>query len=106
MNNYILKHRKPILCDDIIKAVKWLECRRTIRKTYITDDLFVSTVFLVFDHRWGEGSPILFETMIFGLDNDYQTRCCTHRQALKMHKNAVLFAKGYIKGLFHNPNNR
>jgi hypothetical protein len=26
----------------------------------------VSTVFLGLDHRWGDGPPLLFETMVFG----------------------------------------
>lgn len=29
-------------------------------------DVKVSTVWLGLDHRWGEGPPLIFETMIFG----------------------------------------
>lgn len=29
-------------------------------------DVTVSTVYLGLDHRWGDGPPLIFETMIFG----------------------------------------
>jgi hypothetical protein len=50
----------------------------------------ISTVFLGLDHgfSFGKGSPpVLFETMIFGgpLDQQYQDRCCTWKQAKEMH---------------------
>lgn len=47
----------------------------------------VSTVFLGLDHRFGgAGSPVLYETMIFGgpLDSE-QHRYCTRAQALEGH---------------------
>lgn len=49
---------------------------------------WVSTVFLGLDHNhWGEGAPLLFETMIFDLDGktDHQTRCSTWKEAEAMH---------------------
>jgi len=56
----------------------------------------VSTVFLGLDHGHGyTGRPLLFETMIFGngeLDN-YQTRCSTWDEAVKMHQEAIELAK-------------
>ena len=47
----------------------------------------ISTVFLGLDHRFGEGPPILFETMVFGgpLDQE-QERCSTWEEAEAMHK--------------------
>ena len=99
---YILVNRKPILCDDFMVWGRWFEkarCTgRRVRQTYI-NDIRVSTVFLGLDHGWGEGEPILFETMIFGIlrkgvdEQLYQERCCTHRQALDMHWEAVDYAK-------------
>jgi len=107
-SNYILKHRKPVPCADLFKWAKAFEVRRSrrIRVTYL-DKVKISTVFLCLDHGW-DGIPMLFETMIFGLpdtddDFEFQTRCTTHRQALKMHKNAVLFAKGYLLGWKNQP---
>ena len=105
---YILIHRKPVPCDDLLKWGKWFEKRhvRKVRTTYL-GSVQISTIFLGLDHGWN-GIPMLFETMIFGLpdtdgDFDYQIRCTTHRQALKMHKNAVLFAKGYLLGWKDRP---
>lgn len=49
----------------------------------------VSTVFLGLDHNWGDGPPILFETMVFSNDVDYdqyQYRYCTWDEAEKGHK--------------------
>lgn len=37
---------------------------RTVRESFI-GDVRVSTVFLGLDHQYGDGPPILFETMIF-----------------------------------------
>jgi len=55
-------------------------------------EVAVSTAFLGLDHnRLGRGTPILFETMIFGADGDslHQNRCSTWEQAEAMHAEAV-----------------
>jgi len=106
ISQYILKYRKPIPCDDPLKWGKWFEQRhiRKVRTTYL-GPVRISTVFMGLDHGWN-GIPMLFETMIFDLpdfDEDYQTRCTTHRQALTMHKNAIMFAKGYLLGFKDRP---
>ena len=55
----------------------------------------ISTVFLGLDHSWGDGPPLLFETMIFGGKHDgYKTRCSTWAEALEMHKKACLIVLG------------
>lgn len=82
--------------------------------------LFISTVFLGLDHNFarlfdgGPHVPILFETMIFGFDDDdrYMTRCATWEQAEAMHRQAVLIAEimveraatslGEFRDLFEN----
>jgi hypothetical protein len=38
---------------------------RTVAKTVIGPG-HVSTVFLAMDHQWGEGLPLLFETVVLG----------------------------------------
>ena len=46
----------------------------------------VSTVFLGINHRFGEGPPLLFETMVFGGPMDqYCLRCSTYDEALIQH---------------------
>lgn len=55
------------------------------------DGIRISTVFLSLDHGFSGGTPILFETMIFGdipLDN-YQWRYCTYKEAVMGHYEAV-----------------
>ena len=61
----------------------------------VIDGVVVSTVFMGLDHQFGEGPPILFETMIFGgtLD-DYQERYATWEQAEAGHKRAIELVKG------------
>lgn len=60
-------------------------------------EIQISTVFLGIDHRfWGEGPPIVFETMIFGggkgIDG-YTDRCSTWDEAVVMHARAVELVK-------------
>ena len=71
--------------------------KRRVRQTFIGKTR-ISTVFLALDHSFNDkDQPILFETMIFSdRDSDYQTRCSTWRQALKMHWDAVKEVKGEI----------
>lgn len=53
----------------------------------------ISTVFLGFDHGFGQGLPILFETMIFGGPYDqWQRRYCTWDEAEAGHRHAVALA--------------
>ncbi len=53
-------------------------------------EVLVSTVFLGLNHRYGEGVPVLFETMIFGGEHDqYQDRYCTYDEAEAGHKKAL-----------------
>lgn len=50
----------------------------------------VSTVFLGLDHSFGDGPPILFETMVFyGDSGDYTERYATWDEAVKGHVEIV-----------------
>lgn len=50
----------------------------------------VSTVWLGLNHNWGDGPPLIFETMIFGGEHDEdQWRYSTERDARKGHEAAV-----------------
>lgn len=71
----------PVAEPDLMKWAKWYE-QRDVRR--VADERFdaagiemrVSTVFLGIDHSFGDGPPVLWETMIFGgpLDQE-QDRC-------------------------------
>lgn len=57
-------------------------------------DVTVSTVWLGLDHRFGEGPPLIFETMVFGgPDSDWQDRYTTKEQALAGHERVVAAVK-------------
>ena len=50
----------------------------------------VSTVFLGIDHNFGEGKPLLFETMVFGGKLDEETeRYSTWEEAVEGHNHMV-----------------
>lgn len=54
-------------------------------------DVLVSTIFLGLDHNfWGDGPPLLFETMILGGRHDrHQVRCSTYDEAERNHELAM-----------------
>ncbi len=88
--NYILEGKEIVECNDILKWGKWFQdADRHVAKTE-KDDIRVSTVFLGIDHSFGEGKPLLFETMIFGGKHDEeQWRYSTWEEAEKGHVEAV-----------------
>lgn len=57
-------------------------------------DVRVSTVFLVIDHSFGEGPPVLWETMVFGgLWDEYQWRYTSRQAAEEGHSRIVATLK-------------
>lgn len=53
-------------------------------------DAFISTVFLGLDHQYGEGPPLIFETLISGGKHDQDMwRYSTWDEAVAGHKAAV-----------------
>ena len=90
LGTYILDGKIQIRCDDMVVWGEFLkQPARVVGKTTV-GERDVSTVFLGIDHQWGDGPPILFETMIFP-ECEYQTRCSTWEEAEEMHKRAVDF---------------
>lgn len=72
--NYILENGKPKAIADIMEWATWFEAasksgERVVEKTEV-GGYEVSTVFLGIDHQFGDGPPLLFETMVFGGDLD------------------------------------
>lgn len=58
-------------------------------------DVWVSTVWLGLNHQYGDGPPLIFETMIFGGENDgEQWRYATEEEAEAGHAAAVVLAFG------------
>lgn len=93
-DKYILEGKKPVKAD-LTTWAKWFEAGNDNRRVASTakGHVLVSTVFLGLDHQWGDGPPMIFETMIFGGEHDqYQERCSTWEEAEAMHKKACELA--------------
>jgi hypothetical protein len=89
---YILDGHTPVEATSLLEWAEWTEKNREARRVAIDmiDNVKVSTVFLGLDHNWGDGPPILFETMIFGGPSDgFQDRCSTWEEAEAMHLKAI-----------------
>ena len=91
---YILDGKTPVPCFDITKWGSQSNGDKIVGKDQF-GDVSVSTVFLGMDHSFNGGTPVLFETMIFGGEYDqYQERYCTWDEAERGHKIACeLFNK-------------
>jgi hypothetical protein len=90
--NYILKDGVPIRTPDILTWGRWYESadeERRVARDEI-DGVLVSTVFLGLDHSFDMGGPpVLWETMIFGLDEEYCERYTSREDAEAGHAQAV-----------------
>ncbi len=98
---YILdENLEPVVVDDALRWGEWFQnADRHLAKTTI-EGIDVSTVFLGLNHDFmGEGSPILWETMIFDTENqeplfdEYQERYASFDEARAGHERAVAFVK-------------
>lgn len=68
---------------------------RRVAFTQVTKDVSVSTVHLVMDHAWGGGRPLIFETMVFGGEDDtWCARYATEPQASTGHEAVVAWQRG------------
>lgn len=93
---YLSDTGEPIRCQSLDDVL--LRCHPSMdrfRRRFTIPLLLghcASTVFLGLDHshRWGEGEPVLFETMIFGGRlNDWQARYPSWAQARRGHRYAI-----------------
>jgi hypothetical protein len=76
-DKYILENGAPKPTDDILEWARWFERsgseRIVARETQ--GEVTVSTVFLGLDHNFSmTGSPLLYETMVFGGEHDSEMR--------------------------------
>ncbi len=80
---------RPQPTDDLMEWARWFEeigDKRVVARTELADEVVVSTVFLGMDHQWGDGPPLLFETMVFGGRwDESQWRWPTRESALAAH---------------------
>lgn len=95
------KNHRPVPCPSLMKWGRWLEAQwnRRVDDTILPNGYRVSTIFLGLDHSFGEGPPLIFESMTFpGYD---QERYSTWEQAAAGHLAMCIEAseKPAIKGL-------
>ena len=91
--HYILDGKTPIAIDDILSWARYVGSATHHVALTKHGDIRVSTVFLGLDHSYGDGPPLLFETMIFGGPHDeYQERYSTWDEAEEGHKRACALA--------------
>ncbi len=91
---YILNDDKTVSgTNDVDSWSKHLEGKgRFIKQETINKSIWISTVFLGIDHSWGNGPPILFETMVFKdpcMDSVTQERYYTYEEAIEGHNRIV-----------------
>jgi len=89
--HYILRGKEPVPASDTLEWGRWFENKDNRRVAFdkVEDEAEVSTVFVGLDHGFG-GTPLLFETMVFGgkLDGE-QDRYSTWEEAEAGHKAIV-----------------
>ena len=86
--------RRPVRVATVEEWGRFYETTDRVVAKDIIGDAEVSTVFLGLDHQFGDGPPILFETMIFGGAHDmHQDRCSTWQQAEAMHAKACALVR-------------
>lgn len=88
-DRYVLLGQTPVPEPDLMIWAAWFEehSNSIVKQERLLDLVLVATVFLGFDHRFGAGPPLLFETMTFwdGGDSDVQERCSTWSEAEEQH---------------------
>lgn len=88
---YILDGKELFEVSNITSwALQFEQADRVVEQTTLGEGVRVSTVFLGLDHRFGEGPPLLFETMVFGGERDGdQWRYSTWDEAAAGHEAVV-----------------
>ncbi len=84
---YVLDGHDVIACKDVEGWAKMFERKNRHVGDDTKDGVRVSTVFLVLNHAFMQGPPLLFETMVFGGEHDGDMdRYSTWKQAEEGHK--------------------
>ena len=90
MGNYYILNKKEAVSANATEWAQWFEEADRRVADEMVGDVRISTVFLGLNHQWGDGPPLLFETMVFGgkFDED-QWRYSTWEEAEKGHTETV-----------------
>lgn len=98
---YYDRQGQPINIEQWSVLVESQTAQRVAETT--VGDAWVSTVWMGIDHSFGQGPPVIFETMIFRAHDatggttpaidDYQERYCTEAEALAGHDRVVAWVR-------------
>lgn len=78
-----------ISMDEYLRLINENGVEYRIVEQWHYEDVLVSTVWLGFDHSFGGGPPMIFETMVFGMSEDsdeYMRRYSTEEEARQGHQ--------------------
>jgi len=91
MTHWILdSNGEPLEEPNVLKWTRWFESNDRHVALDTRKGVQISTVFLGLDHQYGDGAPLLYETMVFGGPHDeYCERYSTKEAALDGHKRAL-----------------
>ena len=87
-------------CDMETYAATWPRTRNVAHAEWLDKDIAVSTVFLGINHAFGDGPPVLFETLVFAKDHpaidEEMERYCTRDEAIAGHNVMVDTVAAYL----------
>jgi hypothetical protein len=89
---YTLDKDKNVVPGDMLSLEHILSStKNVVKRTNVTKDITISTVFLGIDHNFSqEGPPVVFETMVFGGEQDELCeRYSTWKEAVYGHNHMV-----------------
>lgn len=68
-------------------------CIQFVKQDTLPNGKFISTVWLGLDHGWGDGPPLIFESMVFASKGNFTAldmdRYSTESEALAGHKRLI-----------------
>lgn len=85
---YRLDGQMPVRCTFAEFAQAMQDDAMRIVAQDTVGEFQISTVFTGINQNWGDGAPILFETMVFGLPDDLhpQWRFASWQEAMEKHR--------------------
>lgn len=96
---------QPLTIEQYMKLIsvpqRQREKLKRVAETHLSDrgrdGPWVSTVWLGHNHRYGDGPPLIFESMVFGLGEELMDRYATEAEALAGHERVVAEAKKILE---------
>jgi len=82
---------EPKIITDLMEWGKWMGSANRHVADEMIGESRISTIFLGLDHAWGDSSPLVWETLVFGGRDDGEMERCggSRKNAEEMHKRMV-----------------